>query len=141
MPLAILTSCADETNRMVHATRRDLGAAGEAAAAVWLEARGYRVLARNVRTRYGEIDLVAQLGSLVVFVEVKSRTGERFGHPADAIVPWKQHRLAHLAVAYLHRRGLERCTVRFDAIAVHLDASGSIKEIEHIPDAFRVPRG
>lgn len=118
--------------------RRDLGAAGEAAAAAWLEARGYTLLARNVRTRYGEIDLVARQGSCVVFVEVKSRTGEAFGHPAEAIMPLKQHRLARLAAAYLHRWSLDHCAVRFDAISVRLDASGSISEIEHIRDAFQI---
>lgn len=122
---------------MTQLTRRDLGEAGEAAAAAWLEARGYRVVARNVRTRHGEIDLVARLGDVVVFVEVKSRTSARFGHPADAIVPWKQHRLALLAATYLHRVGLEDSAVRFDAIAVRLDPGGRVVEIEHIPDAFR----
>lgn len=123
---------------MSGANRRELGAAGEAAAAAWLEARGYTIVARNVRTRYGEIDLVARQESLVVFVEVKSRTGEAFGHPAEAIMPLKQHRLARLAASYLHRWGLDHCAVRFDAISVRLDASATIKEIEHTPDAFGI---
>lgn len=118
--------------------RRDLGAAGEAAAAAWLEARGYTIVARNVRTRYGEIDLVARHESLVVFVEVKSRTGEAFGHPAEAIMPLKQHRLARLAASYLHRWGLDHCAIRFDAISVRLDVSGTVSDIEHIRDAFQV---
>ncbi len=118
--------------------RRDLGAAGEAAAAAWLEARGYTIVARNVRTRYGEIDLVARHESLVVFVEVKSRTGEAFGHPAEAIMPLKQHRLARLAASYLHRWGLDHCAIRFDAISVRLDVSGTVSNIEHIRDAFQV---
>lgn len=126
---------------MPGSNRRDLGAAGETAAAAWLEARGYTLLARNVRTRYGEIDLVARLGSLVVFVEVKSRSGEAFGHPAEAIVPLKQHRLARLAAAYLQRWSLDHCTVRFDAISVRLDTAGSISEIEHIRDAFQISGG
>ena len=109
---------------------------GERAAAAWLEARGYRVIARNVRTRYGEIDLVARLGALVIFVEVKSRTGNRFGHPAEAIVSSKRRRLSGLAAMCLQRLGLDHCAVRFDVIAVHLDPDGSVREVEHIPDAF-----
>ncbi len=120
------------------ATRQALGTAGENAAAAWLEAHGYRILARNVRTRYGEIDLVARQGPLVVFVEVKSRTSDRFGHPADAIVPRKRRRLSQLAAMCLQRFGLDQCTVRFDAIAVHLDPGGRVREVEHIPDAFGV---
>lgn len=122
---------------MARKSHRDLGAAGEAAAAAWLEARGYQVLARNVRTRYGEIDLVARSGSLVVFVEVKSRTSLRYGHPAEAIARHKRRRLARLAAACLHRFGLEHCTVRFDAIAVRLDGRAHVAAIEHIPDAFQ----
>src|SRR3990172_4486469 len=121
---------------MARKSHRDLGAAGEAAAAAWLEARGYRILARNVRTRYGEIDLVAGLGPLVVFVEVKSRTSGRFGHPADAIVWRKRRRLVQLAEMCLQRLGLEHCAVRFDVIAVHLDPDGRVREGGHIPDAF-----
>ncbi len=114
-----------------------LGAAGEDAAAAWLEARGYQILARNVRSRYGEIDLVVRLGGVVVFVEVKSRTSARFGHPAEAVAARKQRRLAHLAAAYLQGAGLEGCEVRFDAIAVRLGRSGHIFGIEHFPDAFQ----
>ena len=110
--------------------------AGEQAAAAWLEAHGYEILERNVRTRYGEIDLVARAGSVVVFVEVKSRTSGRFGHPSEAIVARKQRKLLRLAEAYLQSRHLEGRTVRFDAVAVHLDATGGVVEIEHIADAF-----
>lgn len=122
---------------MTAPSRRALGTSGEDAAAEWLEARGYTVLARNVRTRDGEIDLVARQGSVIAFVEVKSRRTTRFGHPVEAIVPWKRRRLARQAALYLHRRGLDHCTARFDAIAVHLDPAGRPVAVEHIPDAFQ----
>jgi putative endonuclease len=121
---------------MAAPTRRVLGASGETAAAAWLETRGYKVIARNVRTRYGEIDLVLRRGALVVFVEVKSRTSDRFGHPADAIVWRKRRRLVQLAEMCLQRLGLEHCAVRFDVIAVHLSTDGRVREVEHVPDAF-----
>lgn len=118
--------------------RPSLGAAGESAAAAWLEAHGYRVLARNVRSRAGEIDLIARQADLVIFVEVKSRTTAAFGHPAEAIMGQKQRRIARLASAYLQVHRLDRCAVRFDAMAVRLGPGGEVLEIEHIPDAFRV---
>ncbi|MGQ0551171.1 MAG: YraN family protein [Armatimonadota bacterium] len=122
---------------MTAPSRRALGASGEHAAAEWLEVRGYTVLARNVRTRSGEIDLVARQGSVVAFVEVKSRRTSRFGHPVEAIVTRKQRRLVRQATLYLHRCGLDHCTARFDAIAVHLDSDGRPVAIEHVPDAFQ----
>jgi putative endonuclease len=123
---------------MTPSGRLSRGAAGESAAASWLEAHGYRVLARNVRSRGGEIDLVARLADLVVFVEVKSRTSAAFGHPSEAIVGRKQRRLARLASAFLQSHRLDRCAVRFDAMAVRLGREGEVVEIEHIPDAFQV---
>lgn len=114
------------------------GQAGERAAAAWLEARGYQVLARNVRTRVGEIDLVARQAGLVVFVEVKARTGQGFGHPSEAVVARKQRRLARLAAQFLQANGLGSCPVRFDAVAVRFDSRGQVVAIEHIPDAFQV---
>lgn len=122
---------------MAPPSRQTLGALGEAAAAAWLEAQGYQVLARNVRTRYGEIDLVARSGAIVVFVEVKSRTSARYGHPSEAIVARKQRRLVRLAAAALQHLGLHGRAVRFDAVAVHLDRRGTVVDLEHTPDAFQ----
>ncbi len=80
------------------ATQR-LARQGEDWAARYLQARGYRILGRNVRTPYGEIDIVAQDGDQVVFVEVKTRTTRAFGWPEDAITPRK---LAHMLAAAEH---------------------------------------
>ncbi|MDR7417997.1 MAG: YraN family protein [Armatimonadota bacterium] len=123
---------------MARDARRTLGALGEAAASAWLTAHGYEVLDRNVRTRSGEIDLVARCHDLVVFVEVKSRSGTGFGHPGEAVAAVKQRRLARLASAYLTARGWHGCLTRFDVITVLTGASGRVLRIEHVPDAFRV---
>src|SRR2546428_8317402 len=86
--------------------RSVLGEEGERAAARFLEARGYRILERNYRTRRGEIDLIAEDGRMLVFVEVKVRLDDRFGGPAAAITRAKQARIALLAQQYLvWRRG------------------------------------
>src|SRR2546426_10862020 len=89
--------------------RSVLGEEGERAAARFLEARGYRILERNYRTRRGEIDLIAEDGRMLVFVEVKVRLDDRFGGPAAAITRAKQARIARLAQQYLvGRRGGDR---------------------------------
>jgi putative endonuclease len=116
--------------------RRAIGITGERAAAAWLRDRGYCIVAQNTRTRYGEIDLVARTGATLVFVEVKTRSGPSFGHALEAVDVRKCLRLARLAVAFMHERGLDAVQIRFDAIAVHVSPSGQVDLIEHVPDAF-----
>jgi putative endonuclease len=116
--------------------RRRLGQIGEDAAAAALSARGDVVLCRNVRTRHGEIDLVAAHGSMLIFVEVKTRTSDRFGAPWEAVHLLKQHRLVRLARAYLHDRGMPDRICRFDVAAVLVGRDGRIVQVEIISDAF-----
>jgi putative endonuclease len=79
---------------------RALGRSGEDLAAGWYEAHGYDVLARNWRCRAGELDVVAHRDRLVVFCEVKARTTEAFGLPAEAVGPVKQAKLRRLAALW-----------------------------------------
>jgi putative endonuclease len=116
--------------------RPTLGRIGEAAAAAALAARGYVILRRNVRTRWGELDLVAALGREIVFIEVKTRTSDRCGRPLESIPPAKQRRLVRLALAFLQARGLHRRSCRFDAVGVTLSPSGRVIEVEIVPYAF-----
>jgi putative endonuclease len=115
--------------------RQQTGSRGEAIAAVALEARGYRVLARRYRTRAGEIDLVAQDGDTIVFVEVKARRSGEFGDPVEAVTRLKQHRVVAMAADYLARAGLAERPVRFDVVGVVMDGEASSVEV-HV-DAFR----
>ncbi|MFN0088817.1 MAG: YraN family protein [Acidimicrobiales bacterium] len=97
--------------------RQALGRAGEAQAAAWYRGRGYDVIAQNWRRRDGEIDLIAARGSVVVFCEVKTRSSERFGSPAEGVQWRKQRRLRRLAAAWLsEHHGAGR--VRFDVAEV-----------------------
>jgi len=116
------------------ADRRELGELGEALAERLLRSKGYRILARNHRTRLGEIDLVCRDRDTIVFVEVKARTSDAFGSPADAVGSTKRSRLRRLAEEYLAGRGEEDRPVRFDVVSVRLD--GPAPAVEHIEGAF-----
>ena len=118
--------------------RRVLGAAGEAAAARYLERHGFRVLEANVRCRLGELDIVALERGFVVFVEVKSNRGGRYGAPEEMVTPAKQRRLLRLAAWYLQGRGWLGRPARFDVVAVDWDQGGA-GSIRHIPNAFGAP--
>ena len=107
--------------------RRALGAAGEARAAAWYEARGYRVVARNWRCREGELDLVVRRGRTLVFVEVKARRTDRFGSPLEAVTWQKQQRLRRLALRYLEATGGGAGAMRFDVVSI---LAGRIEVVE-----------
>jgi putative endonuclease len=116
-----------------------LGRLGEAAAEAACERAGLKIVARRFRLRLGEIDLIAERGDLVVFVEVKTRRGTRYGSPAEAITHVKRQRMARAALAFLCRTGrLERRT-RFDVVEVFADGD-RVQRVHHIEDAFRLDR-
>jgi putative endonuclease len=118
-------------------SRQITGREGEDLAALHLQAAGYHLLERGYRTRLGEIDLIASHRGILVFVEVKTRRGARFGTPAEAVHPLKQARLARLALQYLGARGRHDATCRFDVIAVTLRPPDAPR-VEHFEDAFRL---
>jgi putative endonuclease len=113
---------------------RERGRGAEAAAARWLEAQGYRVLARNHATRRGEVDLVCDERGTLCFVEVRSRTSMAFGSPSLTVDRRKARRVVHAATDWAVRNGgLERA-IRFDVVAV--DLSGPSPRFELIRGAF-----
>jgi putative endonuclease len=108
--------------------RRLLGQAGEALAADTLRQQGYTILTRNYRTPYGEIDLIAQHGDTLVFVEVKLRRSEVFGSPQAAVNSTKQRHLKLAAQYYLIRQRATEIKVRFDVVAITM--AGNVPRIE-----------
>lgn len=98
--------------------RQALGQSGEDRAASELARRGYAILARRYRTRYGEIDIIARDGDTTVFVEVKVRATGECGTAADAVTPRKQRRLASMALDYLARTTGTNVPCRFDVVAI-----------------------
>ncbi|MEA2703604.1 MAG: putative endonuclease [Actinomycetota bacterium] len=110
--------------------RRALGTRGEDLVAAWYLANGYQVLDRNWRCRDGELDLVVRLGRTVVFCEVKTRTSDAFGVPAEAVTRRKQQRIRGLAARWLQESPSPAGEIRFDVASV-LDG-----QLEVIPAAF-----
>lgn len=114
--------------------RHHLGITGEQLAQNFLAKKGYRILTTNYRSRYGEIDIVCLDGETVVFVEVKTRSSEKFGTPTEAVTFRKRTRLRQLAQMYLITHNLETYPVRFDVLS--LIFSSTRIEIEHLIGAF-----
>ena len=112
--------------------RKQLGNWGESVAAHHLEAKGYTIVARNWRCRHGEIDLVAQAGEELVFVEVKTRRGRGFGTPEEGVTPHKLQKLFELGQHYLLAHDLEDVAWRVDLVAVELDGRGKLLRCEHV---------
>src|SRR2546428_1827727 len=98
----------------------ELGRAGEQAAAAHYTRQGYRVLARNWTCSLGELDLVLERGTLLVFCEVKARSGDEFGGPHDAVTWKKQRKLRLLAEAFLAASAANPDGIRFDVASVTL---------------------
>jgi putative endonuclease len=118
---------------MTTMTRAEIGALGEQLAAEHLTNLGLCVLTRNWRCRYGELDLIAAdlSAHAVVFVEVKTRTGDRFGGPAEAVTIGKVRRLRRLAGTWLARQHVRWSAIRIDVIGVRI-GRGSAPEIIHL---------
>lgn len=113
-------------------TRR--GREAEDIAERWLRASGYAILARNVRYRRGELDIVARQGGVIVFVEVRARrAGGRFD-PAATLGRAKHRALRRAAVRWLARHGAGNLPARFDIVAVEIGPGGF--RVRHLPGAF-----
>ena len=121
--------------------RQKIGRAAEDLVAAKLAAKGWTVLDRNARSRYGELDIVAHDGQALVFIEVKAgRQDSDFGpeRPIHAIGPRKQRQVRRLAAAWIseNRDAPFYSEIRFDAIGVTYDRAGRAADVEHIENAF-----
>lgn len=117
--------------------RKLLGRSGEDRAARHLYDRGYRILERNFRTAHGELDIIALDRDTVVFIEVKTRSGEAYGAPELAVDRRKQERMVKAALGYLKQKQLHQMACRFDVVAI--SGSGP-KDIQLIRQAFEMER-
>jgi putative endonuclease len=124
--------------------RNILGQRGEELAATYLQDSGYRILERNYRNYYGEIDIIALhisgQAKTLVFVEVKTRKNDRFSHPSEAVTRKKQLQISKVALEYLEKNKLAEVAARFDVVAILLPDNGP-PLIELIPNAFDLSDG
>ena len=122
------------------AGRQIVGRRGEDCAAAYLERQGYAIIARNWRTRRGELDIVARDGEWLVFVEVRARQGGRrptgpiLGAPEDSVTSTKQRQLAAMVEEYLFQAPWDG-PKRIDVVAVELAADGALQRLTHYRDA------
>jgi len=121
--------------RQARCAKDAVGAHGERVAARHLEGAGMRVLDRNWRCADGELDLVAVDGDVLVFCEVKTRSGAGFGAPAEAVVRSKAARIRRLALRWIAEHPGHGGRIRFDVVGVVLPRAGAA-EVTHIPAAF-----
>jgi putative endonuclease len=117
--------------------RQRLGQAGETMAAQHLMRRGFNILERNFRTRWGELDIVAFDGRELVFCEVKTRRAGP-GWPLEAVHPRKRSQVRRMASSWLRERPNHPYAraIRFDAIGIRLDGAGRLVSLEHLEGAF-----
>ncbi|MBB2935926.1 putative endonuclease [Amycolatopsis bartoniae] len=121
--------------RPTEAPHLNLGRKGEDLAAQHLQKLGFVVLSRNWRCREGELDIVATDRRMLVVCEVKTRAGQNFGDPAEAVTAEKIARIRRITGQWLRTFKLRWCQVRFDVVAVLVEPGGELR-LEHFPGAF-----
>jgi putative endonuclease len=125
-----------ESNRVRRRSRNELGAEGERRAADHLRARGYRIVERNVRAGGVEMDLIARRGTLIVFVEVKTRRAGGPGSGEDAVDARKRSRLVRGAAAWMHEQPRRIHRARFDVIVCECSQDETKWHLRHLEGAF-----
>ncbi|MBT6054041.1 MAG: YraN family protein [Planctomycetaceae bacterium] len=128
--------------------RKQIGLQGEKEAASFLRQRGYKIIDHRARILNGDIDIIALDNRTVVFVEVRSRTNTKHGHPVETINSRKKRRIVYLANAYIKQHKLKNCSYRIDVVTVLFVKSDSRQKtwwlwrfkkrplIEHFQNAF-----
>lgn len=115
--------------------KQKFGKFGEDLAVRFLKKQGYRILQQNFRCRFGEIDIIAKDRDVLVFIEVKSRRTDAFGHPKTAVTRAKQEKISKTALHYLQLHPETDCRARFDVVTVNAASAGK-PDVEIIKNAF-----
>lgn len=121
---------------MIGSDKVQTGKKGEDVAVAYLKAKGYRIIERNYRCMFGEIDIVAEEANTVVFVEVKSRRSDLFGDPQFAVGPDKQRKMSKISIHYLKEKNIYPIDARFDVVAVKMRQDGI--HVDIIRNAFEL---
>lgn len=122
----------------MHTYNKDIGNLGESSAVEYLDCLAYNVIARNFRSRFGEIDIIARDGKYIVFVEVKTRYNSNYGSPGEAVNYTKITKLRKTAEYYILKNKLYKDYFRFDVIEIYIDYNNNSQTVKHIKNAFQV---
>lgn len=112
-----------------------LGREGEDIALAFFRKKGYRIVEKNFRTAFGEIDIIARDRDVLVFIEVKTRADDSFGSPFEAVDRRKREKIRKVALCFMKKLKKE-VPARFDVLSI--ENAGDDRRIEHIKDAFDV---
>ncbi len=115
--------------------RRETGLRGEQLACDFLNKKGYKLVERNFRCPSGEVDIIAQQGNTLVFVEVRTKKGHNFGSPEESITPTKMEHLRNTAAYYRQNHDSFPESWRIDVIAIEMNSRGQVERIEQIENA------
>lgn len=113
-----------------------LGKQGERIAERYLKRKGYKLVERNFRCSAGEVDLIVLDRRVIVFVEVKTRSGDRFGTPLEAVQSRKQQKMIQTAQFFLSEKGLQQREARFDVVGITWPGREPV--VEHVENAFEL---
>lgn len=119
-------------------TNISFGKSGEEIAKKFLIEIGYKITHSNFRTPFGEIDIIAKDGNVIVFVEVKTRSSSNYGSPLFSITDYKKRNIIKNATYFLYRYRLLDRDSRIDVIAINTDCNGNFEKLEHIKSAIWV---
>lgn len=114
---------------------KDLGKKGEDLAVSLCKGKGFTIVEQNFRTPFGEIDIIAKDGKTFVFIEVKTRTGNEYGAPFEAVTRLKREKIIKVALSYM-KRFKKEMPARFDVISISIKNGKS--DLEYIQDAFEI---
>ncbi len=116
--------------------KKNIGDAGENYAASYLKRNRYKIIERKFRTKYGEIDIICSKKGTLYFVEVKARSNEKYGAPAEAVNYFKQKKILGCAKYYLLKNNISDMFISFDVIEVYMDNNHKPIKLNHIKNAF-----
>lgn len=114
--------------------RQQLGKLGEDLAVTYLQKQGFKIIDRNFKKRYGELDIVALDGLTLVYIEVKTRIGHAFGLPEEAVTPRKLREVKHTTLYYKMLHPELPDSLRIDVIGIELDQDYNLVRFNHIPN-------
>ena len=115
---------------------KTLGKRGEDVAAAFLKKKGYKILFRNYKCSFGEIDIIADHKKILSFIEVKTRSTKKYGLPQEAITPEKQDKISRVALEFVQRYKMANRAARFDVVSVQ--CLNGVYEVDLIKNAFEL---